>query len=41
MQPWFACRDILDFYDNDGILVALLFNVHGIHLRSCLDGQLT
>ena len=27
--------------DNVVVVVALLFNVHGKHLRSCWDGQLT
>ena len=29
------------FVDGQGWLVVLLFYVHGKHLRSCRDGQLT
>ena len=28
-------------YDSDTVVVVLLFYVHGKHLRSCRDGQLT
>ena len=37
-----ALKDvILKMATNDVVVVVLLFYVHGKHLRSCLDGQLT
>ena len=46
-KPEFWFDDFQEFYDDSAssfismLLVALLFYVHGKHLRSCRDSQLT
>ena len=32
---------VFQLYQDDVVVVVLLFYVHGTHLRSCRDGQLT
>ena len=37
----FVRRNVVYSLYNDVVVVVLLFYVHGKHLRSCRDGQLT
>ena len=45
IKPGIALTRILEtvvtFHFSGGVVVALLFYVHGKHLRSCRDGQFT